>query len=88
MHGILHWTDAGVASWYDFACAIAEEALAAGLLSQAVEVAAITHRGLPDPGAPPGQQRARYGGQRRAAGPEPDPWRDNLRATLAELPRS
>lgn len=26
--GIWHWTDAGVASWYDFACAIAEAAAA------------------------------------------------------------
>lgn len=24
LHGIYHWTDAGVASWYDFACAISE----------------------------------------------------------------
>ena len=28
--GIHHWTDAGVASWYDFAVAIAEEAHAHG----------------------------------------------------------
>jgi dTDP-4-dehydrorhamnose reductase len=28
VHGILHWTDAGVASWYEFACAIAEDARA------------------------------------------------------------
>src|SRR5579863_9278328 len=34
--GILHWTDAGVASWYEFARAIADEALAAGLLPQPV----------------------------------------------------
>ena len=25
IHGIVHWTDAGTASWYDFAVAIAEE---------------------------------------------------------------
>ena len=34
--GIYHWTDLGVASWYDFAVAIQEEALARGLLSRAV----------------------------------------------------
>ena len=47
VHGILHWTDAGVASWYEFACAIAEDALAAGLLSQPVEVAAIATADYP-----------------------------------------
>lgn len=31
VEGIHHWTDAGVASWYDFAVAIREEAIAAGL---------------------------------------------------------
>jgi dTDP-4-dehydrorhamnose reductase len=31
LHGILHWTDAGVASWYDFAVAIREEAVRIGL---------------------------------------------------------
>ena len=36
--GIHHWTDAGVASWYDFAVAIQEEALALGLLRRAVPV--------------------------------------------------
>lgn len=32
LSGCHHWTDAGVASWYDFATAIREEATAAGLL--------------------------------------------------------
>jgi len=32
LHGMYHWTDAGVASWYDFAVAIQEEAVSLGLL--------------------------------------------------------
>ena len=32
--GVFHWTDAGVASWYDFAVAIQKEALALGLISK------------------------------------------------------
>jgi dTDP-4-dehydrorhamnose reductase len=36
--GIFHWTDAGVASWYDFAIAIQEEALRLGLLEHAIPV--------------------------------------------------
>lgn len=39
--GIYHCTDAGVASWYDFAQAIAEEARAFGLLDLDVEVSPI-----------------------------------------------
>lgn len=39
--GIYHWTDLGVASWYDFAIAIQDEALSRGLLSRAVPVMPI-----------------------------------------------
>jgi dTDP-4-dehydrorhamnose reductase len=39
--GIYHWTDAGVASWYDFAVAIQEEALALGKLARPVPVVPI-----------------------------------------------
>lgn len=39
--GVYHATDAGVASWYDFAVAIYDEARAAGLLSAPVEIIPI-----------------------------------------------
>jgi dTDP-4-dehydrorhamnose reductase len=39
--GIYHWTDLGVASWYDFAVAIQDEALTRGLLQRAVPVMPI-----------------------------------------------
>jgi len=42
VRGILHWTDGGRASWYDFAVAIAAEALAAGILATPVKVIPIT----------------------------------------------
>lgn len=38
LSGIYHWTDAGVASWYDFAVAIAEEGQVAGLLKPKVRI--------------------------------------------------
>lgn len=38
IEGVHHWTDAGVASWYDFAVAIAEEGATLGLLSVDVAV--------------------------------------------------
>ena len=38
LRGIHHWTAAGVASWYDFAVAIQDEALGLGLLDRAVPI--------------------------------------------------
>lgn len=51
--GTLHWTDAGVASWYDFAVAIQEEALALGLLDRAVPVLPIATEDYPTPARRP-----------------------------------
>jgi dTDP-4-dehydrorhamnose reductase len=39
--GVYHWTDMGVASWYDFAVAIQEEALLKGLLNRAIPIVPI-----------------------------------------------
>jgi len=49
----LHWTDLGVASWYDFAVAIQEEAIARGLLKNAIEVRPITTDEYPTPAQRP-----------------------------------
>jgi dTDP-4-dehydrorhamnose reductase len=45
--GIYHWTDLGVASWYDFAVAIQEEALARRLLPRATAVVPIATADYP-----------------------------------------
>jgi len=47
LRGIYHWSDAGVASWYDFALAIQEEALQLGLLSRAIPIEPITTAAYP-----------------------------------------
>lgn len=47
--GIVHWTDAGVASWYDFAVAIREEALAAGLPIRVETIRPIATADYPTP---------------------------------------
>lgn len=52
--GILHWTDAGVASWYDFAVAISEEAASRGLLPGATPVIPIRTADYPTPARRPG----------------------------------
>jgi len=51
--GTQHWTDAGVASWYDFALAIQEEALALGLLSRSIPIEAIPASAYPTPARRP-----------------------------------
>ncbi len=48
-----HFTDAGVASWYDFAVAIAEEAAVRGLLPESVQVFAIATADYPTPARRP-----------------------------------
>jgi len=51
--GLFHWSDAGVASWYDFALAIQEEGLAAELLSRKALVNPIPTSGYPTPAKRP-----------------------------------
>ena len=47
--GIAHFTDAGIASWYDFAVAIHDLATAAGLLDSAVRINPIPATAYPTP---------------------------------------
>jgi len=51
--GVLHWTDAGAASWYDFAQAIMEEGMALGLLDRAATVRPLRTDQYPTPAARP-----------------------------------
>jgi dTDP-4-dehydrorhamnose reductase len=53
VRGVLHYTDAGVASWFDFAVAIYEEAKALGLTNKKPEIAPITTHEYPTPAARP-----------------------------------
>lgn len=50
---ILHYTDAGVASWYDFAVAIYEEARAQGLATKQVQIVPIGSEHYPTPARRP-----------------------------------
>jgi len=51
--GIYHWTDAGVASWYDFAIAIQELAIEKGLLVKAIPIKPINTQSYPTPATRP-----------------------------------
>jgi dTDP-4-dehydrorhamnose reductase len=85
IRGIHHWTDAGVASWYDFAVAIAEEGADLGLVPAGVTVSPITTADYPTPARRPSysvldkRSLASYG-------LAPTHWRQRLRAVLKEIP--
>lgn len=51
--GVYHWTDEGVASWYDFALAIQELGIEKGLLSSAIPVLPIPSSQYPTPASLP-----------------------------------
>ncbi len=82
--GILHWSDAGVASWYDFAVAIGEEALAAGLLDHTIPVRPIASSEYPTPARRPACVLLDKRAATDALGLEPVHWRRALRDTLTE----
>jgi dTDP-4-dehydrorhamnose reductase len=83
--GILHWTDAGVASWYDFAEAIRDEALAAGLLARAAPVRPIRTGEYPAAAPRPAFSVLDKSATWAALDLEPVHWRANLRLMLREL---
>lgn len=46
IQGVYHWTDSGVASWYDFAVAIYEEARCLGILEKEVAIVPVSASGF------------------------------------------
>ena len=83
--GIHHWTDAGVASRYDLAVAIMEEALALGLLEHPVTVRPVPSEAFPAPARRPAFSVLEIGETAAALEIEPVHWRVQLRAMLGEL---
>ena len=84
--GVYHWSDAGAASWYDFAVAIQELAVEKGLLDKAIPVNAIATEDYPTPA-----QRPSYSILDKSAllgqlpNVENTHWRKHLSAMLDEL---
>jgi dTDP-4-dehydrorhamnose reductase len=82
--GTHHWTDAGVASWYDFAVAIREEGLARGLLAHAAAVRPIATADYPTPARRPANGVLDKTSAWAVTGPAAH-WRDGLRACLEAM---
>jgi dTDP-4-dehydrorhamnose reductase len=84
--GIYHWTDLGVASWYDFAVAIQDEALARGLLPRAVPILPIHSSEYPTRAQRPAFSVLDSASTRSLITAAPARhWRHNLRMMLDEL---
>jgi dTDP-4-dehydrorhamnose reductase len=83
--GLFHWSDAGVASWYDFAVAIQEEAFACGLLQKQIPIKPIATADYPLPATRPGFSVLDKTATCRLLGCQPDHWRSNLRKMLKEI---
>jgi dTDP-4-dehydrorhamnose reductase len=83
--GIYHWTDLGVASWYDFAVAIQEEALARGLLTRSAVVLPIPSAAYPARAQRPSFSVLDSTGTRTVIKTPAQHWRHNLRKMLDEL---
>lgn len=83
--GLWHWCDSGVASWYDFAVAIAEEALRLSLLPAAPPIVPIDTAEFPTAAARPAYSVLDKRATEKLLGVAAPHWRVALRATLAAV---
>ena len=84
-HGVFHWTDAGIISWYDFAVAIAEEALAQQLLPKPPQITPITTAEYPTAAPRPRCSALNYEATAEQLALQAVPWRLNLRAVIRDV---
>ena len=80
--GIFHWSDTGLASWYDFAVGIQEEALLLGLLENAIPIKPIPSSAYPTPARRPVYSVLDKRETTVALGCEQQHWRSALRDVL------
>jgi dTDP-4-dehydrorhamnose reductase len=83
--GIYHWTDLGLASWYDFAVAIQEEAQHKGLLNRAIPIVPIRSAEYPTRAQRPAFSVLDTAATRVMLKVPAHHWRHNLRSMLDEL---
>jgi dTDP-4-dehydrorhamnose reductase len=88
LSGLHHWTDAGEASWHEFAVAILEEALALGLLHRAVPIRPLRSDQYPTPARRPSYSVLDATETSAALELRPRHWRINLHLMLQGLVRA
>jgi dTDP-4-dehydrorhamnose reductase len=85
MSGLYHWSDLGVASWYDFAVAIAEESAALGILPAEVRVDPIATEEYPTPARRPSYSVLDKRSLLTQVSIPARHWRSSLRLVLKEI---
>ena len=82
--GFFHHRDGGIASWYDFAVAIQEEALRLDMLKRSIPIIPIATSEYPTPARRPAFSLLDDAATRDLLGDNPPHWRVNLRLMLKE----
>jgi dTDP-4-dehydrorhamnose reductase len=84
LSGIVHWTDAGVASWYDLAQAVLEEAVSLEMLAPGPTVAPIPTSEYPTAAVRPSFSVLEIWHSSELLQLQPVYWRETLRQMLTE----
>ncbi len=80
--GTYHWTDSGQTSWYDFACAIQEEAIELGQIDKTIGIKPISSKDYQAAAPRPAYSVLDCSATATELGLEQTPWRQNLRRML------
>ena len=83
---VLHWSDAGAASWYDVAVAVGELGVELGLIEHPAAVNPITTADYPTPATRPGYSLLDCCQTREALELNGQHWRSALRDVLKSIP--
>lgn len=83
--GVFHWSDAGVASWYDFAVAIQELGYDKGLLDKTIPINPIPTEAYPVPACRPKYSVLNKSTAEESAGIKTVHWRSQLAKMMDEL---
>jgi dTDP-4-dehydrorhamnose reductase len=86
--GLYHWCDSGVASWYDFAVAIAEDGRSLGVLTSSPTILPITSADYLTAARRPAFSLLDKRSTERLLGATAPHWREALRETLRFLPKA
>jgi len=87
LKGIYHWSDAGVATWYDFAVAIQEEAHALDLVTHPIPIYPIGTEDYPQKASRPAYSVLDSSDTWQTLEIAPQHWRVALRKCLKEMAR-
>ena len=88
IRGIYHWSDEGICSWYQFAKAIAEEAVKIGLIKRCAQVEPISSKNYKTLATRPHYSVLDCSSTIRDIGISPIPWRSQLKSMLEDLKRN